>query len=77
MKSVRSFVLLTVLAFVFPPIGVAQEKAAEQLGKVHFPVSCSPRLRRNSIAPWPCCILFGFRKRLKLSPRSAKRTRLR
>ena len=42
MKSVRSFVLLTVLAFVFPPIGVAQEKAAEQLGKVDFPVSCSP-----------------------------------
>jgi tetratricopeptide (TPR) repeat protein len=42
MNSVRSFVLLTVLAFLSAPVGVAQEKATEQLGKVHFPVSCSP-----------------------------------
>ena len=41
MNSVRSFVLLTVLAFLPAPFGVAQEKATEQLGKVHFPVSCS------------------------------------
>ena len=42
MNSVRLFALLTVLAFVGAPIGVAQEKGNEQLGKVHFPVSCSP-----------------------------------
>ena len=41
MNSVRLFALLTVLAFVGAPVGVAQEKANEQLGKVHFPVSCS------------------------------------
>ena len=43
MNSVKLFVLLTVLIFVFPPIGIAQEKATEQLGKVHFPVSCDPK----------------------------------
>ena len=42
MKSVRLFLLLTVLAFLSLPNGVAQEKATVQLGKVHFPVSCSP-----------------------------------
>src|SRR5437773_10519150 len=42
MKSVKLFVLLTVFPFLFAPVGVAQEKATEQLGKVHFPVSCSP-----------------------------------
>jgi hypothetical protein len=43
MNSVRSFVLLTVLAFLFPPIGIAQE----QLGKVNFPVSCSPKAQEQ------------------------------
>ena len=42
MKFARLFVLLTVLAFLFPPNGVAQDKATLQLGKVHFPISCSP-----------------------------------
>src|SRR4029434_2699827 len=42
MKSVRLFVLLTFLAFLSLPNGVAQEKATVQLCKVHFPVSCSP-----------------------------------
>src|SRR4029450_10491946 len=43
MNSVRTFVLLIVLAFLFPPIGIAQE----QLGKVHFPVSCSPKAQEQ------------------------------
>src|SRR5215472_14740328 len=43
MKSVRSFVLLTVLTFLSAPVGIAQEKTTEQLGKVNFPVSCSPK----------------------------------
>src|SRR4029453_5604853 len=43
MNSVKLFVLLTVLTFVFPPIGIAQE----QLGKVHFPVSCSPKAQEQ------------------------------
>ena len=47
MNSVKLFVLLTVLIFVFPPIGIAQEKATEQLGKVHFPVSCSPKAQEQ------------------------------
>src|SRR6266571_8776358 len=42
MKSVKFFVLLTVFAFLFAPVGVAQEKTTQQLGKVHFPISCSP-----------------------------------
>jgi tetratricopeptide (TPR) repeat protein len=45
MNSIRSIVLLAVLAFVFPPIGVAQEKAAEELGKVTFPTSCDPKVQ--------------------------------
>jgi tetratricopeptide (TPR) repeat protein len=47
MNFVRTFVLPIVLAFLFPPIGIAQEKAAEQLGKVHFPVSCSPKAQEQ------------------------------
>ena len=47
MNPVKLFVLLTVLTFVFPPIGIAQEKATEQLGKVHFPVSCSPKAQEQ------------------------------
>src|SRR5215813_9207634 len=47
MKSVRSFVLLTVLAFLSAPAGIAQEKTTEQLGKVHFPVSCSPKAQEQ------------------------------
>src|SRR5262245_60953159 len=43
MNSVRTFVLLTVLAFLFPPIGIAQE----QLGKVHFPISCSSKAQEQ------------------------------
>ena len=45
MNSVRSFVLLIVLAFLSAPIGVAQEKATEQLGKVTFPTSCDPKVQ--------------------------------
>jgi hypothetical protein len=47
MNSVKLFVLLTVLMFVFPPIGIAQEKTTEQLGKVHFPISCSPKAQEQ------------------------------
>jgi tetratricopeptide (TPR) repeat protein len=47
MNSVKLFVLLTILMFVFPPIGIAQEKATEQLGKVNFPVSCSPKAQEQ------------------------------
>jgi hypothetical protein len=47
MNSVRTFVLLTVLTFVFSPIGIAQEKTTEQLGKVHFPISCSPKAQEQ------------------------------
>src|SRR5215471_5002864 len=43
MKSVRSFMLLTVLTLLSAPAGIAQEKTTEQLGKVNFPVSCSPK----------------------------------
>jgi Tetratricopeptide repeat len=46
MNAVKLFVLLTVLTFVFPSIGIAQEKATE-LGKVHFPVSCSPKAQEQ------------------------------
>src|SRR5262245_2209040 len=45
MNSVKLFVLLTVLVFVFPPIGIAQEKVTEQLGKVNFPTSCDPKVQ--------------------------------
>src|SRR5499426_1428084 len=45
MKSVRSFVLLTILTFLSAPVGIAQEKAAEQLGKVTFPTSCDPKVQ--------------------------------
>jgi hypothetical protein len=47
MNSVKLFVLLTVLMFVFPPIGIAQEKTTEQLGKVNFPVSCTPKAQEQ------------------------------
>ena len=47
MNSVRSFVLLAVLTFLSVPVGIAQEKATEQLGKVHFPVSCSPKAQEQ------------------------------
>jgi tetratricopeptide (TPR) repeat protein len=43
MNFVRTFVLPIVLAFLFPPIGIAQE----QLGKVNFPVSCSPKAQEQ------------------------------
>jgi hypothetical protein len=43
MNSVRTFVLLIVLVFLFPSIGIAQE----QLGKVNFPVSCSPKAQEQ------------------------------
>jgi hypothetical protein len=45
MNSVKLFVLLTVLMFVVPPIGIAQEKTTEQLGKVTFPTSCDPKVQ--------------------------------
>jgi tetratricopeptide (TPR) repeat protein len=41
MNFVRTFVLPIVLAFLFPPIGIAQE----QLGKVTFPTSCDPKVQ--------------------------------
>jgi tetratricopeptide (TPR) repeat protein len=47
MNFVRTFVLPIVLAFLFPPIGIAQEKTTEQLGKVHFPISCSPKAQEQ------------------------------
>ena len=43
MNSVRSFLL--VLTFVFAPIGLAQQKPTEQLGKVTFPTSCDPKVQ--------------------------------
>ena len=45
MNSLRSFVLLTVLTFLSAPVGIAQEKATEQLGKVTFPTSCDPKVQ--------------------------------
>src|ERR1700756_5684435 len=45
MNSVRSVVLVTVLAFLSAPAGMAQEKATEQLGKVTFPTSCDPKVQ--------------------------------
>src|SRR5689334_15592795 len=44
MNSVRSF-LLVLTTFVFAPIGMTQEKPAEQLGKVTFPTSCDPKVQ--------------------------------
>src|SRR5262245_63850970 len=50
MNTVRSFILLTVLTFLSTPVGIAQEKAPEKLGKFVFPTSCDakvqPRLER-------------------------------
>jgi hypothetical protein len=42
MKSMKLFMLLTVSALLSAPVVTAQEKITQQLGKVHFPVSCSP-----------------------------------
>ena len=42
MKSVKLFLFLTVLTFVCASVVTAQEKTTQQLGKVHFPISCSP-----------------------------------
>ena len=47
MNSVRSIVLVMILTFLSAPAGVAQEKSTEQLGKVHFPVSCSPKAQEQ------------------------------
>lgn len=44
MNSVRLFLLLTVLTFL-APVGIAQEKVTEQLGKVTFPTSCDPKVQ--------------------------------
>ena len=45
MNSLRSFVLLTVVTFLSAPVGIAQEKVTEQLGKVTFPTSCDPKVQ--------------------------------
>src|SRR5262245_30992322 len=45
MKSVRVFLLLTVLTFLSASAVRAQEKAPEQLGKVVFPTSCDAKLQ--------------------------------
>jgi hypothetical protein len=47
MRPVKLFVLLAVLAFLDAPVVPAQEKTTEQLGKVHFPVSCSPAAQQQ------------------------------
>src|SRR5437667_12118301 len=48
MKSMKFFVLLIVFAFLFAPVGVAQEKAiTEQLGKITFPTSCDPKVQQQ------------------------------
>ena len=36
---------LVVLTFLSAPIGMAQEKPTEQLGKVTFPTSCDPKVQ--------------------------------
>jgi tetratricopeptide (TPR) repeat protein len=36
---------VTILAFLSAPVGIAQEKATEQLGKVTFPTSCDPKVQ--------------------------------
>src|SRR5678815_3206522 len=45
MNSVRSVVRVMILAFLCAPVGIAQEKATEQLGKVTFPTSCDPKVQ--------------------------------
>ncbi len=45
MNTVRSMVLVTILAFLSASVGVAQEKTTEQLGKVTFPTSCDPKVQ--------------------------------
>jgi tetratricopeptide (TPR) repeat protein len=47
MNSVKSFVLLTVLTLLPASAGIAQEKTTEQLGKVNFPISCSPKAQEQ------------------------------
>src|SRR5438094_6531028 len=42
MKSVKSFLFLIALTFVCASVVTAQEKTTQQLGKVHFTISCSP-----------------------------------
>src|SRR5687768_15755998 len=41
MKPHKLFIVVSVVALVFGSVGRTQERAAEKLGKVHFPVSCS------------------------------------
>lgn len=41
MKYARFFLSVTILAVLCAPLTMAQEKATEKLGKIHFPVSCS------------------------------------
>ena len=45
MKTVRSFVILSVLTFLSASVGMAQEKAPEKLGKVSFPTSCDRKVQ--------------------------------
>src|SRR5262249_2284032 len=45
MNTVRSFILLTVLTFLSTPVGIAQEKPPEKLGKVVFPTSCDAKVQ--------------------------------
>jgi tetratricopeptide (TPR) repeat protein len=45
MRSVRVFMALAMLILVLRPMGMAQEKATEKLGKVVFPTSCDPKVQ--------------------------------
>src|SRR4030095_16371640 len=45
MRSVKVFVLLNILVFLFAAVVTAQEKAPEKLGKVVFPTSCDPKVQ--------------------------------
>jgi tetratricopeptide (TPR) repeat protein len=45
MRSVKVFVLLNILVFLFAAVVTAQEKVPEKLGKVVFPTSCDAKVQ--------------------------------
>lgn len=47
MRRVIAFVILLAIAFVMPLMAQEQAQETEKLGKVHFPVSCSPSAQQQ------------------------------
>ena len=73
MNSLRSFVLLTVVTFLSAPVGMAQEKVTEQLGKVTFPTSCDPKVQAQFERGVAMLHSYWFTKRARCSTRCCSR----